>query len=546
MSYMDCEKFFYGRQDELDLLKKRVLDLKEGYRHNIAFLGNRYVGKSSVLKEFIHHLDDADVTPVYLNLENKDFSFFLDKFCASLLYEYLKNKNLPLHEDLSLLMEESKKYIPHTIEVVKRVQSDFQRGKISDAFLGVMTLPEIYTNESGQFCVLFFDEFQDLEEFDVQDVFASLGNKIMTQKKCLYCLSSSNKQAAKKILSEKLSLLFGNFEMVKLEPFDLHHSQQFLGQLLEGHKISGHLIDFLTDFTGGFPLYMTLISKELLSLKALHQQDEIFMPMVTQAVENTLFDRWGVISRHFELIVNDLCSTKGNKIVCKLLIALANGHQKSEDLLKVLQISKSQLTQKLNRLQVEGVVVKNGRIHYFKDKLFKYWLQYVYQKRLMEVDLTPDKQRERYRDEFSVCIERFKHTTGKDFSSRIVDLLTCFENELLKINGRKYRLPIFKDLQPSTVNGKTGLPINVIRANTDSSSTWLIILKEEGFVETDLTAILAESKKLMQKPEKCLMISLTKPDDQTKLKALQERFWIWNEEELNVLLTLFDKPNIVR
>lgn len=544
MSYLDCEKSFYGRQRELDLLKKRVLDLKEGYRHNIAFLGSRYVGKSAVLKEFIHHLEDSDVTPIYLDLDNKDFSYFIHKFCASLLYHYLKNKQLPLHEELNLLIEESRKFIPQTIEVILKIQSDFIKGKFADAFLGVMTLPEIYTNESEQYCVLFFDEFQVLDEFAIPDVFASLGKKIMTQKKCLYCLSSSSSPLAKKILSEKLSLLFGNFELIKLEPFDVADSQAFTLQLLDDTKISPHLTNFLTDFTGGYPLYITLICNELRNLQALYQQDEIFMPLVTHAVENTLFDRWGVISRHFEIICNDLCGPKGNKVISKLLIALADGYQKSEDLLGVLTISKSQLTQKLNRLQDEGVIVKNGRLHYFKDKLFKYWIQYVYQKRLTEIELTPDKQRQRFREDFNASIEHFKTTSGKDFSSRIVELLNCFDNESLKINGRKYRLPTFKDIEPCQLKNERGLFIDVIKASTDSA-TWLIVLKEDSFVENDISTILSEGKKLTQKPEKCLMISLSKLDDQTKLKAMQERFWIWNEEELNVLLNLFDKPNIV-
>ena len=41
---MDLEKFC-GRKVILDLLKRRVLGLKEGYRQNVALLGYPYVGK---------------------------------------------------------------------------------------------------------------------------------------------------------------------------------------------------------------------------------------------------------------------------------------------------------------------------------------------------------------------------------------------------------------------------------------------------------------------------------------------------------------------
>ena len=79
-----------------------------------------------------------------------------------------------------------------------------------------------------------------------------------------------------------------------------------------------------------------------------------------------------------------------------------------------------------------------------------------------------------------------------------------------------------------------------------SRKVWFIVLKKDSFGENDVSAVMNESKKAGIKPERCLIISLTDLDDSTKLRALQERFWIWNEGELNTLLTLFDKPYIIR
>lgn len=544
MNHLGLEQNFFGRKEVLALLKKRVLDLKEGYRQNIAFTGHRYVGKTAVLQEFLYNLDDDKVTPIYFDLDHKDLFYFFNKFSASLLYHYLKNKHLPQHDDLSLLIEEAKRFIPHTVEVIKNIQMNLGKGKLSNSFLGLMTLPEIYTNESGQFCVLIFDEFQAIGEFGVPDVFSSLGAKIMTQKKCLYVLSSSYKYTAQRILSEKLSLLFGNFELIELDAFDVNTSRVFIEDLVEGRKMGPYLANFLTEFTGGYPLYLQLICRELMSLRALHSQEEIFLPLVAQAVENTLFDRWGVISRHFELIINDLCSGKGNKVISNLLIALANGLQKNEDFLDEIDINKTQLAQKLVRLQDEGVIFKNGKLHYFKDKLFKYWIKFVYQKRLNGIELTPDRQRNQFRVEFNNYVEQFQTAMGKDFYSRIVELISCFENEAIDLNGRKYLLPSFRDITSDKLKIEQDFLVDLIKADTESS-TWLIALKKDGFAENDIVSIIGEAKKSNRKIEKCLIISLSKLDDHTKLKALQERFWIWNEEEINTLLNLFDKPYIL-
>ncbi|MBP9853480.1 MAG: AAA family ATPase [Candidatus Omnitrophica bacterium] len=544
MNPLDFEHHFFGRKETLQLLKKRVLDLKEGYRHNIAFTGHRYIGKTAVLQEFLYNLDDNKVTPIYFDLDHKDIFYFFHKFSASMLYHYLKNKQLPHHDDLNLLIEEAKRFIPHTVDVIKNIQLNLGKGKLANSFLGLMALPEIYTNESGQFCVLIFDEFQALEEFGIPDVFASLGAKIMTQKKCLYILSSSYKYTAQKILAEKLSLLFGNFESVELEAFDIHTSREFTANLLEGSKMDQNLANFLTEFTGGYPLYLQLICKELTNLKVLHQQNEIFLPLVAQSIENLLFDRWGVISRHFELIINDWCSGKGNKVISNILIAISMGIQKAEDLLDEVDINKTQLNQKLVKLQDEGIIFKNGKLFYFKDKLFKYWVKFVYQKRLNGIELTPDRQRIQFRSEFHNYVDQFQATAGKDFYSRIIELLGCFENETIDLNGRKYMLPTFRDITSEKLRINQDFFADIIKADTENS-TWLIVLKKDSFLENDIVSIIEKARKSSKKIEKCLIISLSKPDDHAKLKALQERFWIWNAEEINMLLNLFDKPYIL-
>ncbi|MCK5179565.1 MAG: ATP-binding protein, partial [Candidatus Omnitrophica bacterium] len=175
MNDTHLEKSFFGRTDVLGLLKKRVVDLKEGCRQNVALLGNQYVGKSAILHDFLLNLDDTDVTAIYLDLENKDFNYFFSKFTGSLLYNFSRNHQLPLYDDLNLLLESTKESIPQTVQVIRKIQKEFNNGKLPAAFLGLLTLPEIFTNETGKFCILILDEFQNLEEFGIPHAFANLG-----------------------------------------------------------------------------------------------------------------------------------------------------------------------------------------------------------------------------------------------------------------------------------------------------------------------------------------------------------------------------------
>lgn len=542
---MDGTQDFFGRPAVLELLKKRVLDLKEGYRQNIALLGNRYIGKTAILHHFLANLDEQDVTAIYLDVESKDFRLFLEKFTGRLLYNYSKSRNLSLHEDIDLLLETTQDTIPHTVQVIRKIYKDYQVKKLSTCFLGLLALPEIFTNETGRSCVLVLDEFQNLEEFPMPNVFQQLGKKIMTQKRCLYVMASSYPQAAKKILSEKLSLLFGNFEVVAVEPFDPQTSRQFIETVLQGIEISGSLRDFLADFTAGYPLYLHLICSELVRLSIVHKQNEIFIPALAQAVENAIFNRWGIISRHFELMVEELASAKGSRIMIAVLMSLANDQHKIEEVGTALGLTKSQVNGKINRLMETGIIAKNGNFYYFRDKLFKYWMKYVFQQRLKNIDLEPERHRGQFQKEFYRLVESFKIHTHKDLSSRIIELLYCFDNEAFDLNGRKYKLPLFREIVALPKTETQDRCLDVIKAST-TDDVWLIAVKDENVSEAEVNTILEEARKGGQKAQRCLLISMRTLDENTRLRALQERFWIWSEEEINTLLTLFNKPYIVR
>jgi hypothetical protein len=339
--------------------------------------------------------------------------------------------------------------------------------------------------------------------------------------------------------------LFGNFETVDVDIFDVKTSQQFIEHNLKEVKIGNELRDFLTDFTGGHPLYLNLICRELIGLAAIYKQTEVYLPLLSQAVENTIFDRWGVISRHFELVMLDLCNGKDNQKVATILIALSNGKYKIDDIVLDTQLKKYKVSQKVTLLIERGIIVKNGNFHYFKDKLFKHWVKYVYQRRLREVELAPDRKRLQFAQEFKDAVEDFFVTSRQDFSSRIIDLFYCFDNEALQLNGRRYKLPVFKEIAPCRFRNETGRLVDVIKASTEDA-VWFVISKRDPIEESDVNMIVREAKQITPKPQRCMIISLNELDENTRLKALQERFWIWNEQELNTLLSLFNKPYIVR
>ena len=310
MNLIDFDHNFFGRTSVLDVLKKRVLGLKEGYRQNVALLGNRYIGKTSLLQRLISRMEEENIYIIYLDLENRDFVNFAIQFTKSLLYNYLKKENLPLHEDLKLLCAATRERLPRTVFLVQAIEDFTSQGKILEAYQMILSLPEVMTQETGKSVVLIFDEFEQMENFDIPEVFAELGKRIMTQKNCLYIVASSSPKQTETILSEKLSLLFGNFEIIHLESLNFNEAQGLIDHNLEGVRIGLQIKNFIADFTGGHPLYINLLCQELICLSGVYAQTEIYAPIVTQAIENVIYNPWGVLSRHFELQINILTAGK--------------------------------------------------------------------------------------------------------------------------------------------------------------------------------------------------------------------------------------------
>ncbi len=538
------EHSFSGRKEILGLLKKRVADLREGYRQNVALIGSLYVGKSTILQQLIGELDDGTVMPVYLDLEGRDLDYLASKTARSILYHYCKHKGLAVSEDLPRLVEAARPHIPRTVEWVECLSAMVGGPKGEQLLDMILGLPDHFSQETGLCTIIVYDEFQALGQAGIPHIFRRLADCITTQKHSLCIIASSYEEQAKTILSEELTLLFGNFEIVHVLPLDLRSSQEFIERRLGGLKMGLQLRNFLADFTGGRPLYLDILIQEFINLSAIFKQQEVYAPLLVQAMENLIFNRWGALNRHFELAFNRVSSGKNSRLVTAVLFALANGARKLKDIMEQSGAKQNQVSQKLKYLIDEGLVEKNGTYFHLKDKLMRYWIKYVFQKRVRSIEMEPGRQRKEFKEEVNRAVVEFQAKCRMDLSSRMIELLNCFDNEQFDLHGRTYKLPVFRGLTPMKMSYRGGASFDVIKADTDEG-LWLLILRKDPLAENDINAVTDEARKMGLRPRKCVIVSLSSLDDSARLRALEERMWIWNEPVLNSLMSLYDKPYII-
>jgi hypothetical protein len=170
MSLIVKDKFF-GREDFLEILNRRVKGLKESYRQNIALIGDELVGKTSILFKFLRTFQDNEIIPVYLEVRPESAVSFVRRFIGVLLYNFLVNSGLPLQEDPDYLIKKSQRYIPRTIERIESLLIASNKRRSTGLFAELLSLTESVYQETGKRCVIIFDEFLNLENLGFKNLY---------------------------------------------------------------------------------------------------------------------------------------------------------------------------------------------------------------------------------------------------------------------------------------------------------------------------------------------------------------------------------------
>ncbi|MDP3143285.1 MAG: hypothetical protein Q8N14_05055, partial [Candidatus Omnitrophota bacterium] len=348
-----------------------------------------------------------------------------------------------------------------------------------------------------------------------------------------------------RILSEKLSLLFGNFEVLDVGPFSIKTSLEYVEEELREHSLEKSYKNFLVDLTGGHPFYLNVICRQLTVAAGKEGQGNIFLNNFINGLEEVLFANWGVLNQHFYKILNNVCVKKGKTLYPAELLSVAGGHNKLTEIMEDLGCNNKAVSLKLNQLVESGILTKNGNLYFFSDKLLAFWLKFVYQKKLNGLEASSIKLSVDFKNELKQRISSFIQVSGNEFQERITDLLQSFNNELFQLNGRKHRLPAFSAIRPLSFNGQAAVNLRAVIAESPRD-LWAVTFKEGLIIDTDVTAFLAATKELSNRVTRRVIISLYEIESNAKLRALQEKMWIWNAKDLNFILNLFGKPYIVK
>ena len=531
---------FFGRQEILNLLDKRVLALKDGYRQNVALTGPNLVGKSSIIHHFLYSIQGENFIPVYVEVAKEPFRQFADKFVATMLYNALRKMGEACGTDLERLMTRAQALFPKTYQAIVRLRGLMDRQDAEESYAVLLGLTSTLKAEAGIPCIVLLDEFDNLENLGIKNPFTAFGRVIMVQKDTMYIVSSSRDEATRKILSEKLSLLFGNFEIIKVSNFDTKASSAYLDANFSGLSVDEGVKRFLISFTGGNPFYLDKISRRMKRIAAESASGRADSGIAGQSIVELVYNSDGVIHQYLVNYLYGFLDIKARDASISILGAIASGSRKQHEIARSAGVKQVDASKILPMLVSCGIARKNGCHFGIEDPLLSFWLCHVDRmKRSLLVDGAFNKS-DLFLADIASHINAFEAEDNKDAGVRIAELFGMFDNDLVRVDNRNIRLPRFTKVE--TRPGACGE--NFILASF-KNNCWLIQPHKEPVNEQVIINFIRNVKTLDRKVTTRVIIPLKGMEDNSMLLAKELKISIWDLQTVNGLLSLYSRKGIV-
>ena len=237
---------FFGRQKIRALLEKRLDAFLKGYRQNVGILGPPSIGKSSLARLFHNQVVQTEVISIFFSCQEFDsFERFSERWMGELLLAIHHTARQSTPPTFPFLIRSLKSAIPKTLQRMRLVKKLTVKRRYDQAYQMLLSLSSMIHQECGRRILIILDDFDRLAELRLNDPFGDFGKEIMVQKETMFLVTSSRLSRSESIFREKLSLLFGNFEVIELGPFNFEETHEFIGGEFPGRNFEDELKRFL-------------------------------------------------------------------------------------------------------------------------------------------------------------------------------------------------------------------------------------------------------------------------------------------------------------
>ena len=352
---------YVRRSYYLDLLDKNTNSFKKGTAKNIALLGPRKSGKTSIVKEHLRNV--KDIVPVYIDLERISLNpeNFSIEFIGNIIFHFLKKplneykKFLVLEE---LLKRENELKSKSAFSLIKTVENELLKIKPDQKLLveSAFKFSETLGKESNKKFLIVLDNFEnllDLNNFSqIKDVLSIINFDAANVN---YVITSS-------AIKQSLALL-KKFECYEIKNLEKNEATELIKSVIG--KAEQKIIDEIFALSNGHPFTTILISKKYIETK---DAKKAFLIELLQ--KNSLL--YSYCSDSLNYYYN---RARGQTLLKAILKVVANEELRLSEIAKRIYRSAPVTKSILERLLEVDIIYKKDNKFYFNDNVLRLWLK---------------------------------------------------------------------------------------------------------------------------------------------------------------------------
>jgi hypothetical protein len=228
--------------------------------------------------------------------------------------------------------------------------------------------------------------------------------------------------------------------------------------------------------------------------------------------------------------------------LASILCLIACGQNKIKDIAHVLKKPLKLIAARIVYLLEFDYIRRNGDFLTINDRLFSFWLKFVYKGKMEALTFNAVNQNYVFKKNIEGLIFEFLSVSAKPVSERIQEVLRLFADDRIQMENKPMRLTHFREIKPVELSGR-GMREGFVCRSQDS--LWLVVFKNDSVTEEDVALFSHECKKFKHKLERKIIVTLQKVDQNSRLRALEEKILTWDLSHLNQLFDLFSKPRLI-
>jgi len=341
---------FYDRTKSL----KKIKNYLNEKQHFMLKAPRRY-GKSSLVEQSLLNINNNQIS-LSLNLQSYPnmeilIDSILDKFYEKFKIEGFMNKAkisiIELFDEIKNGLKIDTDFIKISLELAtKKQQNQTQR------LLKTLDFIEQYAIKKDINIIIFFDEFQDIVNFDDKNILNSLRATVQLHKNITYIFAGSVEKIMNNIFIDNNSSFYKFCRIIELESFDCDEIVPQIKKLFDSKNIKIEIKDirYILDKLQGHPYNSAKTIQEI-----------YFLALEKDIKTITLNDMIDGYNNAYEetkkLIISDLDKTKSYQGLYNLIYNVANGND-----IKIPSASKYILFQKLANM---ALIKKQSRGEYY-------------------------------------------------------------------------------------------------------------------------------------------------------------------------------------